>query len=108
MGAVFHIPVVFDVPLAEVSDFLAMHSIPMAATCLDTPDLHWDATLTGRLAIVFGNEGNGVSEEWLRDADQKLRIPIYGRAESLNVSASAAVLLYEVARQRRSCLQFSL
>ena len=49
--------------------------------------------------IVFGNEGNGVSQELLQRA-QKVYIPMYGKAESLNVGISAAVVLYEVVRQR--------
>ena len=60
----------------------------------------FDADLTGPLAIAFGNEGAGVCEELKSTADLTIRVPIAGRAESLNVAASAAVCLFEAVRQR--------
>jgi len=104
MGSIFHLPVVTGAETGSIQSFFADHAISIAAACLDTPLLHWDAALTGPLAVVFGNEGNGVSHEWLVGANSKLRIPIYGKAESLNVASAAAVFLYEAARQRRACL----
>lgn len=104
MGSVFHLPIVRDAETANVQSFFASHSVSIAAACLDTPLLHWEAALTGPVVIVFGNEGSGVSHEWLVSAASKLKIPIYGKAESLNVASAAAVLLYEAARQRRTCL----
>ena len=101
MGSIFHLPVVTGVETENVLSFFANHNISTAAACLDTPLLHWDAVLTGSLAIVFGNEGSGLSNEWLVNVNSKLRIPIYGKAESLNVASAAAVFLYEAARQRR-------
>ncbi|MBP2641454.1 MAG: tRNA/rRNA methyltransferase (SpoU) [Firmicutes bacterium] len=104
MGSIFHLPIVTGAETASIQVFFANHGISIAAACLETPLLHWEAALTGPLAIVFGNEGSGVSHEWLVSAKSKLRIPIYGKAESLNVASAAAVFLYEAARQRRACL----
>ena len=52
-------------------------------------------------AIVMGTESTGLSQEWRHAADAHIRIPMLGAADSLNVSVSAAILLYEAVRQRR-------
>ncbi|VAW27615.1 23S rRNA (guanosine(2251)-2'-O)-methyltransferase, partial [hydrothermal vent metagenome] len=56
--------------------------------------------LTGPLALIMGSEGEGISGEYLKLADVKVRIPMLGTIASLNVSVATAVLLYEVVRQR--------
>ncbi len=60
----------------------------------------YDLDLTGKSAIVLGNEHRGVSEEAANLADEKFLIPMYGMVQSLNVSVAAAVILYEAVRQR--------
>ncbi len=104
MGSIFHLPIVNLVETKRACSFFAEQGISVAAACLDTPLLYWDVAMSGPLAIVFGNEGSGISQEWLAVADKKVRIPIYGNAESLNVASATAIFLYEAARQRRSCL----
>ena len=59
-----------------------------------------DADLAGPLAVVVGAEHEGLSARWLDAADVAVRIPMYGRVNSLNVATSAALLLYEARRQR--------
>jgi TrmH family RNA methyltransferase len=59
-----------------------------------------DADLTGPIAIAVGAEQTGLSEDWLAAADIRVRIPMFGRADSLNVSTSAAIITYEAVRQR--------
>jgi TrmH family RNA methyltransferase len=59
------------------------------------------ADLTGPLAVVLGSEAAGLSEQWRGPDVTSVRIPMLGRGDSLNVSASAAVLFYEALRQRR-------
>lgn len=63
----------------------------------------YDLDLTGKLAIVMGNEHRGVSEAAAKLADKKFLIPMQGMVQSLNVSVAAAVVLYEIYRQR--CLK---
>jgi 23S rRNA (guanosine2251-2'-O)-methyltransferase len=58
-----------------------------------------EADLRGPLAIVMGDEGDGVSEKVLKLCDETVSIPISGSVDSLNVSVSAGVILYEVVRQ---------
>lgn len=62
----------------------------------------FDLDLTGPIALVFGNEQRGVSEEACRKADGGLVIPMMGMVRSLNISVACAVSLYEVLRQRRA------
>ncbi|VBB08763.1 trna/rrna methyltransferase spou type [Lucifera butyrica] len=101
MGSLFHLPVVEAMPKSAVISMLREKKIKLAATALNDADIYFEADLRDSLAIILGNEGQGVSDEMLSAAAVKLHIPLYGQAESLNVAASAAVILYEAARQRR-------
>lgn len=64
--------------------------------------LHTDIDLTGPIALVLGGEGEGIRPSVLGECDDRIRIRMQGRVQSLNVSAAAAVALFEVVRQRRS------
>ena len=66
-----------------------------AAEPVDTVDL------TGPVALILGNEGNGVPDVVARQADEKVTIPCPGAVESLNAAVAASVMLYEAARQRK-------
>ena len=104
MGSLFHLPVVQGVTRPDLVGALQKAGISLAATAMDGDDIYNNSDLSGPLAIAFGNEGRGISEELAGFAALRLSIPIYGRAESLNVGAAAAVILYECARQRRLTL----
>ncbi len=67
-----------------------------------TDSLIYDTNLKGPLAIIMGSEEDGISEEYLKLCDTMVKIPIVGKIESLNVSVSAGIILYEALRQRRS------
>lgn len=99
-GAVFSLPCVADTS-PEVLSYLRKQGIRLVATTPDTPSLLWDSPLTGAIAIAVGSESQGLSPQWLDQADTRLRIPMHGGADSLNVSVSAALCLYEAVRQRR-------
>lgn len=100
MGSLFHLPVCTNVSTEELQKFLQEHQIKLLATALDaTAKPHFAEDFTQSCAIVFGNEGNGASQEILQAAE-KIYIPMYGQAESLNVGMSAAIVLYEAIRQR--------
>ena len=64
--------------------------------------LHTDIDLTGPIALVLGGEGEGIRPGVLGECDDRIRIRMQGRVQSLNVSAAAAIALFEVVRQRRS------
>ena len=73
----------------------------LAADLDEAAQPYYAADYSGRLALAFGNEGNGVSDEVRRMAEAKLFIPMFGKAESLNVATAAALVLYEAAGVRR-------
>ena len=100
-GSLFHLPVVE----AAASDVLALSAITSLATSgsgersLDS--LVDDGTLAGPSAWLFGSEAHGLPAPILDAADHTVQVPIYGRAESLNLAAAAAVCLYASARAQR-------
>ena len=100
MGSLFHLPVVTDVSAEEVAAFAQATGCQLLATALDEQAKPHFAVDFGKGSLIaFGNEGGGVSEELLVAAE-KVYIPMYGEAESLNVGVSSAVVLYEAVRQR--------
>ena len=100
VGTVFSVPVV-AAPVAEVAAWLLDRGLRTVATRVDAPDLHADADLRGPLALVLGSEAEGLSPAWSGAEIEAVRLPMEGTADSLNVSAAAAILLYEAWRQRR-------
>lgn len=99
-GAVYTVPVA-AAGEQRVLDWLAERGIPVLATTPDADSYYTDLDLRGPLAVVVGAEDVGLSRAWLGEAHQCALIPMGGRVDSLNVSAAAAVLLYEAVRQRR-------
>jgi len=82
--------------------WLREHGIRIVASRVDAKRLHVEADLRGPLAIVLGSEASGLSDAWTSADVETVRLPMAGVADSLNVSAAAAVLLYEAWRQRRA------
>lgn len=101
MGSFFHIPVYEDVKYSEVSHF-KNQGFSVFCSLLDDETIDYTlADMNKPLILVIGNESNGISEEMKLLADEKVKIPIDGKAESLNASIAAAILMYEVNRQRK-------
>src|SRR5215469_9986148 len=98
-GAVFSVPVA-SATSAEALDWIADHGLRIVAATPDATQLVTSADLTGPTAIAVGAEQIGLSPEWLERADETVRIPMFGKADSLNVSISAAIITYEAVRQR--------
>jgi TrmH family RNA methyltransferase len=100
MGSLFAVPVV---AVAEQAELLAWASGAglrlVALTGAGDTDL-WQAPLPRPMLVLLGNEGAGLPDELLAAADQAVRIPMTGTAESLNVAAAAAVVLYEIRRRQ--------
>jgi TrmH family RNA methyltransferase len=94
-GSLFRVPVVH----AELDD-LRVAGLAILATSSHRGVAHTDADLTGRVALVVGNEAHGVADD--APVDGWITIPHAGAAESLNVAMAATVLAFEVARQRRA------
>ena len=100
VGTVFTVPVV-AAPAGEVRAWLRDRGLRIVATRVDAPILHADADLTGPMALVLGSEAEGLSPAWSGEGVEPVRLPMEGVADSLNVAAAAAILLYEAWRQRR-------
>lgn len=98
-GTIFSVPIA-AAPTDEVIDWLRARSIRIVAALVDAEPLYSDTDLTGALAIAFGSEADGLTDAWRRDDITAVRLPMRGIADSLNVSVSAAVVLYEARRQR--------
>lgn len=99
-GALFSVPTV-QAFSAETLAFLRAHGIKTLAATAHTDLDYTAADLRQPVAIVVGAEDEGLSEFWLQQADLKVKIPMVGRVESLNVSVAAALIAYEAIRQRR-------
>ncbi len=84
----------------EVIAWLRERGIRIVAARVDGADAYTEVDLTGPLAIAVGSEADGLSEAWSAPDIQAVRLPMRGVADSLNVSVSAAILLYEARRQR--------
>lgn len=101
MGSIFQVPIFEGLSTSDVISYIEQHKIDLLATSLESSNVYFKVDFTKSVAIVFGNEGNGVSHSLLEHAKDRLYIPLLGHVESLNVAASAAVILYEVVRQRQ-------
>jgi len=98
-GTIFSVPVA-SATSAEVLDWAGDLGLQIVAATPDAQQLVSEIDLTGPTAIAVGAEQTGLSAQWLERADVRVRIPMFGRADSLNVSTSAAIITYEVVRQR--------
>jgi TrmH family RNA methyltransferase len=98
-GTIFSVPIA-SAPTREVIEWLRQRQIRIVTTRVDATSLYTDADLTGPLAVAFGSEADGLSDAWHADDITAVRLPMLGIADSLNVSVSAAVVLYEARRQR--------
>jgi len=84
----------------EVFDFLKEKKIKSYSAAVTAKKFYTDTNLKIPCAIVFGTEAEGLSSKWLNSSDELIKIPMLGKVDSLNVSASCAIILYEALRQR--------
>jgi TrmH family RNA methyltransferase len=104
-GSLFHLPVVAGARLEDAVETMRAAGLRIVAAdgragrSLDEPDVQ--ARLAEPTAWMFGNEAWGLPPELVALADEPIAVPIYGRAESLNLAAAAAVCLYASARAQR-------
>jgi TrmH family RNA methyltransferase len=100
VGSIFHLPLAVEPDAADAVASLQAAGLVVLATAGDGEVSLYDAELMGPTAWLFGNEAHGLPAELAALADQRVSIPIHGRAESLNLSTAAALCLYESARRR--------
>lgn len=97
-GSHFHIPVVKG-ELGDWIDRAKSASIKVIGTGLQNAVDHYDVGPLNEFALIVGNEGSGVASEYLSNAETIVKIPMYGKAESLNVAIAAGILLYTFGKQ---------
>jgi len=97
-GSHFHIPVVKG-ELAEWIERAKSAGIKIIGTGLQNAVDHYNVGPLSEFALIVGNEGSGVSDEYLSKADDIVKIPLFGKAESLNVAIAAGILLYTYGKQ---------
>lgn len=103
LGTIFSVPTVVS-SSAEVFDFLKSKGVMVCAASPQAQDVYTRVNLQGPLAVVVGSEDEGLSDFWMKNSDLQVKIPMQGCADSLNVSSSTAILLYEALRQRTSAV----
>ena len=99
MGAIFRVKVIESNSLLETLKNMKKHKYKIMATSLETNNSIYDVDYNKKV-IVIGNEANGVSKEILDHADEKIKIPMLGKTESLNASVATGVILYEYVRNK--------
>ena len=98
-GAVFSVPTV-ECDNASALEWLKSEKIQILAATPSAKTVYSDINLRVSAAIAVGTEDEGLTDFWMSHADVKVRIPMMGRVNSLNVSVSTALIVYEVIRQR--------
>jgi rRNA methylase, putative, group 3 len=100
MGSVFHMPIFEGINIAEIIGLLKQNGYKVIASHLSGQNNYFQEDLTGRSAIIVGNEANGITQETADMADSLVKIPMPGKAESLNASVAASIMIYEIVRQK--------
>lgn len=102
MGAIYRMPFLYVPDLEELLRELKQEGFVLYAAHLEGSKAYDAVKYAGRMALVVGNEANGLTRETADMADYRIRIPMEGQAESLNAAVAAAVLMYEAYRQGRA------
>ena len=98
-GALNHLAICRTENLRSTLIFLKNSGLKIIASSEKARDIYYQTDLTGPAALLLGAEDTGISSEYLRLADVSVKIPVKGQISSLNVSAAAAVLMYEMVKQ---------
>lgn len=100
VGCVFNVPIVAE-KKEVILDFLKENEINIFTTYLHESNWYYNEDYLQSCAIVLGSEAHGVDDFWIKNTKKRIKIPMLGNNDSLNVSNAAAVLAYEVIRQRK-------
>lgn len=100
MGSIFHLPVYRSADFIKDVKEIKKLGVKALVSHLKGEKYHFEVDMQGSVAIIIGNEANGISEEAASLADELVKIPMPGQAESLNASVAAGILMYEAVKQR--------
>ncbi len=101
-GALYSMPICKEHNLKSAIDYLKDSGLQIMAVTEKASDLYYQADFSGPAALIMGSEEDGISPEYLKLADARIRIPIQGQIGSLNVSVATGIVLFEAAKQRLS------
>ncbi len=99
-GALHKIPVCREHNLKQTIDYLQQSGVQVVACSEKADKFHFQANLSTPTVIIMGSEEDGISSEYLKRADEKVKIPMHGTIQSLNVSVACGIILFEAIRQR--------
>jgi TrmH family RNA methyltransferase len=102
MGSIFRLPIVQNIDVVKTLEVLKKKGVQSYGAHLGATAYHYHTDFKQKTCLVIGNEGAGLSDEATDNVSDLVKIPILGKAESLNASVAAAVLMYEVIRQREA------
>ena len=103
MGSIFRMPFVYADDLQDACLLMKNRGVRLFAAHLKGMNNYDQEDYTDNVGFLIGNEANGLTEETTSLADCLVKIPMEGKVESLNAAIAASVLMFETARQRRSC-----
>lgn len=94
-GSVMRVPIYYAKDGFEAIDILNRGNKKIVGTSFDTDKYYYDVDLTNNIGLVIGNEGNGMSDAFLENAHEKIKIPMDEPVESLNAAVAAGILMYQ-------------
>lgn len=100
MGSIFHLPIFTEMSADSVMEILIERGIIPIGTTLTAPHWHFDTDLVRPIALWMGSEATGIEDRVIARLAERIKIPMPGQSESLNVAVAASVLMFECVRQR--------
>jgi RNA methyltransferase, TrmH family len=101
MGSIFHLPIFEDMNLKNAIPWLKRRGFKIFASEVKEGKFYDQLDYSGKVCLIIGSEATGIDKKVVELSDEKVRIPIYGKAESLNASVAGGIILFEMARKRR-------
>ena len=95
VGSLFRLPVLFIDTAEEALAILKTNGKKAVSTCFDAEAFYYNVDLKSDIALLIGNEGSGLSREFISGADIKVKIPMEPAVDSLNAAVAAGILMYE-------------
>ena len=99
MGTVARVPVFTDLSFEAILSFLEENGVDVYIAGMEEPVCYYEVPVSGKTAVVFGNEGNGISARWRERSFSSLMIPMENGVESLNVAVAASVIAFDHRRR---------
>ena len=99
MGAIFNIPIIQECDIVNLIELMKQKQINTCSFSLDTDNVLSDFKFKKNTAIIIGNESKGISKNILDVVDNKIKIDMFGKSQSLNASVACSIAIYEVSKQ---------